>query len=135
MISKQVCSISSAGQPQRLSDCERHLWILSLPSKRRPRKQQQYRSSLPTHILAKCHTNELRNVDIAKTKALRMIGPCSMNIIKSNQNVHLREQRSGSVHACQTGQSQSCEPMTYAKSLKVSCLWQVRTEQCRYCAI
>ncbi len=73
--------------------------FVSEPSQRRPRKQQQHRLSLPTctkHIPAKCHTNELKKTGIANTKAPRMTGPYSINTIKSDQNVHLREQRSGS---------------------------------------
>jgi len=55
------------------------------PSQRRPHKQQQHRCT--KHIPAKCHTNELKNIDIAHTKALEMTGPYSINTIKSNQNV------------------------------------------------
>ncbi len=47
-----------------------------------------------------------------------MAGIYSMNTTKSNQNVHLESngQAQHVSNTCQTGQSQSCEPMTYAKS-------------------
>ena len=50
--------------------------FISELSRKRPRKQQQNRSSLPTctkHIAAKCHINELNKAVIATTKALRRI--------------------------------------------------------------
>ena len=47
------------------------------------------------HILAQCHTNEPKRIVIANTKALKIARPHSINAIKSNQIVHLREQRLG----------------------------------------
>ncbi len=92
-------------------------------SQRRPRKQQQHHPSLLT--LHKAHPSQVsyqwaEETRYCQYKALRVTGPYSINTIKSNQNVHL-ESNGQAQHVrrtCQTGQSQSCEPMTYSSSQK-----------------
>ncbi len=76
-------------------------------SQKRPRKQQQHHSSLPTLHKAcpsQAPYQRAKGTRYCQYKALRMTGPYFINTIKSNQNVHLEsngQAKQSDIHAKQ----------------------------------